>query len=97
VTGLPTRAGYVSLHPGGIVSDLFDRRRYKLADLDRLFAQIREEKGGSISCSRMPAPPFPRRAGRYCYPPHKLAHVMTSSQIVEAQKLAREWRAKPEG
>ena len=27
---------------------------------------------------------------------HKLAHVMTSSQLAEAQKLAREWRAKPE-
>jgi len=27
---------------------------------------------------------------------HRLAHVMTSSQIAEAQKLAREWRAKPE-
>jgi TPR repeat protein len=27
---------------------------------------------------------------------NKLAHVMTSSQIAEAQKLAREWRAKPE-
>jgi TPR repeat protein len=27
---------------------------------------------------------------------NKLAHVMTSSQIDEAQKLAREWRAKPE-
>ena len=27
---------------------------------------------------------------------NKLAHAMTSSQIAEAQKLAREWRAKPE-
>ena len=27
---------------------------------------------------------------------NKLAHVMTSSQIAEAQKLAREWRAKTE-
>jgi hypothetical protein len=27
---------------------------------------------------------------------NKLAHTMTSSQIAEAQKLAREWRAKPE-
>jgi TPR repeat protein len=27
---------------------------------------------------------------------NKLAHVMTSSQIAEAQKLAREWRAKRE-
>lgn len=27
---------------------------------------------------------------------NKLAHVMTSSQIAEAQKLARAWRAKPE-
>ena len=27
---------------------------------------------------------------------NKLAHVMTSSQIAEAQKLTREWRAKPE-
>jgi TPR repeat protein len=27
---------------------------------------------------------------------NKLAHVMTSSQIAEAQKLVREWRAKPE-
>jgi len=27
---------------------------------------------------------------------NKLAHVMTSSQIAEAQKLAREWRAAPE-
>jgi TPR repeat protein len=27
---------------------------------------------------------------------NKLARVMTSSQIAEAQKLAREWRAKPE-
>ena len=27
---------------------------------------------------------------------HKFAHVMTSSQLAEAQKLAREWRAKPE-
>jgi TPR repeat protein len=27
---------------------------------------------------------------------NKLAHMMTSSQIAEAQKLARKWRAKPE-
>jgi TPR repeat protein len=27
---------------------------------------------------------------------NKIAHTMTSSQIAEAQKLAREWRAKPE-
>ena len=27
---------------------------------------------------------------------NKLAHVMTRTQIAEAQKLAREWRAKPE-
>ena len=27
---------------------------------------------------------------------NKLAHVMTSSQIAEVKKLAREWRAKPE-
>ena len=27
---------------------------------------------------------------------NKLAHLMTSSQIAEAQKLAREWRPKPE-
>jgi len=27
---------------------------------------------------------------------NKLARVMTSSQIAEAQKLAREWRAAPE-
>ena len=27
---------------------------------------------------------------------NKLAHVMTTSQITEAQKLARAWRAKPE-
>ena len=27
---------------------------------------------------------------------NNLAHVMTSSQIAEAQKLAREWRARPE-